>query len=270
LSLLSRSVSVLTLLISLSLLGWLFPDVLRFRLVSRVATRAWWTLCVARQFTSTARMARKSALTRRSPRLSALPSRTRERSSSRPSPTWTTASRRSTSSAKTSVQKRKSTRPFAERLSSGSSSPSLWARPRATRASSLSWTQSADTCLRPELPVGQLTYLRLYQGKLKKGDSVVNVSTQKRSSPIKRILQMHADEAREVPHAVAGDIVAVSGLECNSGTTFTSDAASRLSLSSMFVPEPVVSLSVNVKKKDDQQRFAKALNRFQREDPTFR
>ncbi|KFH10798.1 putative elongation factor EF-G [Toxoplasma gondii VAND] len=121
-----------------------------------------------------------------------------------------------------------------------------------------------------ELPVGQLTYLRLYQGKLKKGDSVVNVSTQKRSSPIKRILQMHADEAREVPHAVAGDIVAVSGLECNSGTTFTSDAASRLSLSSMFVPEPVVSLSVNVKKKDDQQRFAKALNRFQREDPTFR
>ncbi|KEP66321.1 UNVERIFIED_CONTAM: elongation factor EF-G, putative [Hammondia hammondi] len=121
-----------------------------------------------------------------------------------------------------------------------------------------------------ELPVGQLTYLRLYQGKLKKGDSVVNVSNQKKSSPIKRILQMHADEAREVTHAVAGDIVAVSGLECNSGTTFTSDAASRLSLSSMFVPEPVVSLSVNVKKKDDQQRFAKALNRFQREDPTFR
>ncbi|CBZ52895.1 Translation elongation factor G, related [Neospora caninum Liverpool] len=121
-----------------------------------------------------------------------------------------------------------------------------------------------------ELPVGQLTYLRLYQGKLKKGDSVVNVSTQKKSSPIKRILQMHADEAREVSQAVAGDIVAVSGLECNSGTTFTSDAASRLSLSSMFVPEPVVSLSVNVKKKDDQQRFAKALNRFQREDPTFR
>ncbi|PFH37994.1 putative elongation factor EF-G [Besnoitia besnoiti] len=121
-----------------------------------------------------------------------------------------------------------------------------------------------------ELPVGQLTYLRLYQGRLRKGDSVVNVTTQKKSSPIKRILQMHADEAREVQQAVAGDIVAVSGLECNSGTTFTSDAASRLSLSSMFVPDPVVSLSVKVPKKDDQQRFAKALNRFQREDPTFR
>ncbi|PHJ17057.1 elongation factor ef-g [Cystoisospora suis] len=80
---------------------------------------------------------------------------------------------------------------------------------------------------------------------------------------------MHADEAREVTHALAGDIVAVSGLECNSGVTFT-DGSSRLSLSSMYVPDPVVSLSVKVSKKEDQQRFAKALARFQREDPTFR
>lgn len=120
-----------------------------------------------------------------------------------------------------------------------------------------------------ELPVGQLTYLRLYQGKLKRGDTLFNVSTQKRSAPIKRILRMHADEAREVTHALAGDIVAVSGLECNSGVTFT-DGSSRLSLSSMYVPDPVVSLSVKVSKKEDQQRFAKALARFQREDPTFR
>nr|WAR33956.1 translation elongation factor G [Eimeria stiedai] len=86
---------------------------------------------------------------------------------------------------------------------------------------------------------------------------------------IKRLLLMNADEAREVQRAEAGDIVAVGGLECHSGVTLT-DGSIRVALSSMFVAEPVVSLAVKVTKKEDQPKFAKALNRFQREDPTFK
>ncbi|KAL8272485.1 hypothetical protein Esti_003608 [Eimeria stiedai] len=119
-----------------------------------------------------------------------------------------------------------------------------------------------------ELPVGQLTYLRIYQGCLRRGDSVLNTSTMKKQQ-IKRLLLMNADEAREVQRAEAGDIVAVGGLECHSGVTLT-DGSIRVALSSMFVAEPVVSLAVKVTKKEDQPKFAKALNRFQREDPTFK
>ncbi|KAL8442688.1 hypothetical protein Emed_007219 [Eimeria media] len=119
-----------------------------------------------------------------------------------------------------------------------------------------------------ELPVGQLTYLRIYQGSLRRGDSVVNTSTMKKQQ-IKRLLLMNADEAREVQRAEAGDIVAVGGLECHSGVTLT-DGSIRVALSSMFVAEPVVSLAVKVNRKEDQPKFAKALNRFQREDPTFK
>ncbi|KAL8435189.1 hypothetical protein Efla_006069 [Eimeria flavescens] len=119
-----------------------------------------------------------------------------------------------------------------------------------------------------ELPVGQLTYLRIYQGCLRRGDNVLNTSTMKKQQ-IKRLLLMNADEAREVQKAEAGDIVAVGGLECHSGVTLT-DGSLRVALSSMFVAEPVVSLAVKVSRKEDQPKFAKALNRFQREDPTFR
>ena len=80
---------------------------------------------------------------------------------------------------------------------------------------------------------------------------------------------MHSDEAREIQRAEAGDIVAVGGLECNSGVTLT-DGNIKCALSSIYVAEPVVSLAVKVLKKEEQQKFAKALNRFQREDPTFK
>lgn len=116
--------------------------------------------------------------------------------------------------------------------------------------------------------MGQLTYLRLYQGSLRRGDSVLNLSTSKKQQ-VKRLLLMHADEAREVQRAEAGDIIAVGGLQCHSGVTLT-DGRCQLALSSMYVAEPVVSLAVRVNRKDDQPKFAKALNRFQREDPTFR
>lgn len=86
---------------------------------------------------------------------------------------------------------------------------------------------------------------------------------------VKRLLLMNADEAREVQRAEAGDIVAVGGLDCYSGVTLT-DGSQKVALSSMYIAEPVVSLAVRVSKKDEQQKFAKALNRFQREDPTFK
>lgn len=80
---------------------------------------------------------------------------------------------------------------------------------------------------------------------------------------------MHSEEAKEVGAAQAGDIVAVGGVECNSGITLT-DGAARVALENIYVPQPVLSLAVSVTKKDEQQKLAKALNRFQREDPTFK
>ncbi|CDJ46059.1 elongation factor G, putative [Eimeria brunetti] len=118
-----------------------------------------------------------------------------------------------------------------------------------------------------ELPIGQLTYLRLYQGSLKRGETVLDLSTSKKQQ-VKRLLRMNADEAREVQQAAAGDIVAAGGLVCCSGVTLTDGKP--LALNSMHVAEPVVSLAVKVDKKEHQAKFAKALNRFQREDPTFR
>merc|ERR1719460_41481 len=85
---------------------------------------------------------------------------------------------------------------------------------------------------------------------------------------VKRLVRMHSNEIRDVPHASAGDIIALAGMECDSGVTFT-DGKSRVTCSSMYVPDPVMSLSVEASR-DDQARFQKALRRFQREDPTFR
>jgi elongation factor G len=114
---------------------------------------------------------------------------------------------------------------------------------------------------------GQVTYMRVYQGKVSKGDQIVNMMNQKRLS-LKRLVRMHSNEVKDVTMAGAGDIVALAGVECDSGVTFT-DGKQRVSCSSMHVPEPVMSLSVSAGR-DDQARFQKALRRFQREDPTFR
>jgi elongation factor G len=115
---------------------------------------------------------------------------------------------------------------------------------------------------------GQLTYLRLYQGTLSRGSTIVNSRTQ-RKHKVGRLVRMHADEMEEIDSAGAGDIVAIFGIECASGDTFT-DESIRVSMSSMHVPEPVISLSIKVKDKTAQANLAKALGRFVREDPTFR
>lgn len=119
-----------------------------------------------------------------------------------------------------------------------------------------------------ESQFGQLTYMRVYQGKVKKGDFIVNTRTKKRVK-ISRMVRMHAHDMIEIQEAACGDIAALFGIECNSGDTFT-DGKINYSMTSMFIPEPVMSLSIRPTKKDYVMKFNKAINRFMREDPTFR
>jgi len=115
---------------------------------------------------------------------------------------------------------------------------------------------------------GQLTYLRLYQGSVQKGSEILNVRTGKKQK-VGRLVRMHADEMEDITKSVAGDIVAMFGIDCSSGDTFT-DGSVRLSMSSMHVPEPVISLTVTPTDHKSQTNMSKALRRFSKEDPTFR
>ncbi len=115
---------------------------------------------------------------------------------------------------------------------------------------------------------GQLTYVRTYQGTLNKGDSVFNVRTGKKVK-IGRLVRMHSDEMEEIDSCGAGDIVALFGVDCASGDTFT-DGKITCSMSSMFIPEPVISLAVIPVDNKAQVNMSKALNRFTKEDPTFK
>ncbi|KAL2215512.1 translation elongation factor G1 [Thermoascus aurantiacus ATCC 26904] len=115
---------------------------------------------------------------------------------------------------------------------------------------------------------GQLTYIRVYQGSLRKGANVFNSRNNKKVK-VPRIVRMHANEMEEVQEIGAGEICAVFGVECASGDTFT-DGQLAYSMTSMFVPEPVISLSIKPKNNKDAANFSKAIARFQREDPTFR
>ncbi|KAL9308818.1 putative protein-synthesizing GTPase [Arabidopsis thaliana] len=115
---------------------------------------------------------------------------------------------------------------------------------------------------------GQLTYLRVYEGVIKKGDFIINVTTGKRIK-VPRLVRMHSNDMEDIQEAHAGQIVAVFGIECASGDTFT-DGSVKYTMTSMNVPEPVMSLAVQPVSKDSGGQFSKALNRFQKEDPTFR
>jgi elongation factor G len=115
---------------------------------------------------------------------------------------------------------------------------------------------------------GQLTYIRIYQGSLVRGREVTNTRTGKRHK-VGRLVRMHADEMEDIDGAGSGDIVAIFGIECNSGDTFT-DGTLSVAMTSMHVPEPVISLTVNPKDNKSQANMSKALRRFTKEDPTFR
>ena len=115
---------------------------------------------------------------------------------------------------------------------------------------------------------GQLTYIRVYQGTVKKGDELYNTRS-KRKFKVGRLIRMHANHMEDITEAVAGDIVALFGIDCASGDTFC-DPALNYSMTSMYVPNPVISLAIKPRDKKSADNMAKALNRFSKEDPTFR
>jgi len=127
-----------------------------------------------------------------------------------------------------------------------------------------------------ESQYGQLTWCRVYQGTLKRGVMIEpNVDTNKslnmniKKTRLARLVRMHSSEIQDIQTAHAGDICAMFGIDCFSGTTF-SDGRNKCLISDLYIPNTVVSLSVKAKKKQDMDKFSKAYNRFQKEDPTFK
>ena len=115
---------------------------------------------------------------------------------------------------------------------------------------------------------GQLTYLRIYQGSLRKGDTIFNVRNNKKIK-VGRLVRMHSNNMQDIQESQAGDIVALFGVDCRSGDTFT-DGVVDLAMSTMHVPEPVIHYTITTKDAKSTQNLSKALQRFTKEDPTFR
>jgi elongation factor G len=119
-----------------------------------------------------------------------------------------------------------------------------------------------------EDPYGQLTFMRIYQGTITKGETYVNQRTTKKER-FSRIVRMHADKREEIDSAGPGDIVAIMGIDCASGDTYAAEQK-YCSLENMFVPEPVIKMSIAPANRDGGDKLTKALQRFMKEDPTFR
>ena len=115
---------------------------------------------------------------------------------------------------------------------------------------------------------GQLTYVRVYQGTLKKGLPIFNMSSKKKHS-VGRLVRMHSNDMEDIASAGAGDIVALFGIDCATGTTFT-DGQVNVNMTSMFVPNPVIELVIETSNREQLANLSKGLNRFTKEDPTFR
>jgi elongation factor G len=117
---------------------------------------------------------------------------------------------------------------------------------------------------------GQLTYTRIYQGTLTKGDTLYNTRTKKRVR-VGRIVRMNSNDRENIDSASAGDIIAMIGVDCASGDTFVAEDGNveHLSCEGMHVPIPVIELSIKAKDKEMQARMSKGLARFIKEDPTF-
>lgn len=116
---------------------------------------------------------------------------------------------------------------------------------------------------------GQLTYTRIYQGTLNKGDTIWNTRTKKKVR-VGRMVRMNSNDRENIDSAGAGDIIAMVGVDCASGDTFVQDDSMlNVSCEGMHVPIPVIELSIKAKDKDHQARMSKGLARFKKEDPTF-
>ncbi len=115
---------------------------------------------------------------------------------------------------------------------------------------------------------GQLTYIRVYQGSLNKGDNLINRRTKKRIK-VGRLVRMHASSMEDITYARAGNIVALFGVDCALGDTFTGEDIN-YSLRETYAPEPIISLALVVKDNKSNDQLSKALNRFTKEDPTFK
>lgn len=116
---------------------------------------------------------------------------------------------------------------------------------------------------------GQLTYTRIYRGKLNKGDTIWNTRTKKKVR-VGRMVRMNSNDRENIDETHAGDIIAMVGIDCASGDTFVANENSmHLSCEGMHVPIPVIELSLSIKDKADQAKLSKGLGRFLKEDPTF-
>lgn len=115
---------------------------------------------------------------------------------------------------------------------------------------------------------GQLTYVRIYQGTLKKGEELFNTRARKKFK-VGRLVRMNSASMEDINEGGPGDIVALFGVDCASGDTFCGGGLN-YAMSSMYVPDPVISLSLTPKDKQAADQMSKALNRFTKEDPTFR
>ncbi len=117
-------------------------------------------------------------------------------------------------------------------------------------------------------PFGQLTYMRIYQGQMSKGDFIIN-TTNKERIKIPRMVRMNSEKMTDIDTVYAGDIVALFGVDCASGDTFAVEGYN-VSMKSMHVPDAVISLAIAPKEKSGANNFSKALQKFRKEDPTFR
>jgi len=117
-------------------------------------------------------------------------------------------------------------------------------------------------------PYGQLTYIRVYQGNLTKGETIVNIRTGKKVK-VGRLVRMHADQMEDITEIPAGYIGALFGIDCASGDTFAAPGLD-LTMTSMYVPAPVISLAIAPEDHKSEINMSKALNRFTKEDPTFK
>jgi elongation factor G len=115
---------------------------------------------------------------------------------------------------------------------------------------------------------GQLTYIRVYQGRILKGAELENSRTRK-TIRVGRLIRMHADSMEEIEDAGAGDIAALFGIDCHSGDSFVKPGLN-VAMTSIYVPEPVISLALFPEEKKSTDNISKALKRFTKEDPTFR